>query len=144
MLFIPNIIWTKFQPTDKDNYPSKENKVFVVFEKIGQILVCPLVLIFSDFNINTISWWSIILLISFLTMILYEIYWIRYFASKRTMADMYRGIISIPLAGATLPIIAFSLLAVYGMNPFLGVAIIMLGIGHIGIHYQHKKDIEKK
>ena len=52
------------------------------------LTVCPL--IFTDFNINKISNWSIILLLSFLSMILYEISWIRYFKSKKTMKDMYR------------------------------------------------------
>lgn len=34
------------------------------------------------------------------------------------------------------------LLAVYGKNIVLGVAVLILGIGHIGIHLMHKKEIE--
>ena len=70
MLFIPNIIWTKFKPKDYEKYVIKERKIFGIFEKIGQFLVCPLALVFSDFNINKISWWSIILLFSFLNPLL--------------------------------------------------------------------------
>ena len=74
-------------------------------------------------------------------MILYEVYWIRYFKSNKTMSDFYSGFLGIPVAGATLPVMAFGLLAVYGKNIFLGIAVIILGIGHIGIHLNHQKEI---
>ena len=73
-------------------------------------------------------------------MALYEIYWIRYFRSERRMRDQYSSILGIPVAGATLPIIAFLLLSVYGCNPILAAATIVLGIGHIGIHLVHAKE----
>ena len=75
-------------------------------------------------------------------MILYEIYWIRYFKSEKTMQDMYSSILGIPVAGATLPVIAFFLLGIYGKNIPLIVSVIILGIGHIGIHLEHKKEIK--
>ena len=34
------------------------------------------------------------------------------------------------------------LLAVYGKNIILGIAVVILGIGHIGIHMMHRKEIE--
>ena len=105
-------------------------------------MVTFLAVIFTDFNINKISYWSIILLISFLMMVLYEIYWARYFKSNKTMKDMYSSILGIPVAGATLPVLAFLLLGIYGKNIFLIIAIIILGIGHIGIHLNHKKEIK--
>ena len=52
-----------------------------------------------------------------------------------------RSLLFIPLAGATLPVIAFLLLAVYGKNPVLGAAAVILGVGHIGIHLQHRREI---
>ena len=105
------------------------------------MLVTCISLIFIDFNINKISNWSIILLIAFILMILYEIYWIRYFKSNRTMKDMYSSLLGIPVAGATLPIFAFLLLGIYGKNVFLIIATIILGIGHIGIHLNHRKEV---
>ena len=142
MLYIPNIIWSKNIPEDYDKYSKNENKVLLIFERIGEVLVTVIALIFKDFNIGKISYWSIILLIAFLLLVLYEIYWIRYFKSNKTMEDMYRGIIGIPLAGATLPVLAFLLLGIYGMNMFLVGSIIILAIGHIGIHYNHRKEIK--
>ena len=59
------------------------------------------------------------------------------------MADFYRSILGIPVAGATLPVIAFMLLAVYGRNIALGASVLILGIGHIGIHLMHRKEAEE-
>ena len=82
------------------------------------------------------------LVASFVLMVLYEVFWIRYFRSEKTMKDFYSSILGIPVAGATLPVLAFLLLAVYGKNVILGAAVIILGIGHIGIHLMHSREIE--
>ena len=76
-------------------------------------------------------------------MVLYEIYWVRYFRSEKKMSDFYNSICGFPVAGATLPVCAFTLLGVYGGNVFLIVSTIVLGIGHIGIHVSHYKSISK-
>ncbi len=141
MLMIPNIIWSKNKPEGYDKYVKNENQVLLLFERIGEMLVTCISLIFSDFNINKISYWSIILLIAFILMFLYEIYWIIYFKSNRTMKDMYSSLLGIPVAGATLPVFAFLLLGIYGKNVFLILSTIILGIGHIGIHLNHKKEV---
>ena len=142
MLMVHNIIWTKNQPKDYGKYAIKENRILLVLERIGEVMVSSCALIFSDFNIKPWSGWMWWLIAAFLLMILYEIYWIRYFKSEKTMQDFYSSILGIPVAGATLPVIAFLLLSIYGKNYILGICVIILGIGHIGIHIQHKKEIE--
>lgn len=141
MLFVPNLFWTKHKPKDYDEYVKNENKVLRIFENIGQVLVTCIVLIFKDFNVKFDSVWTIWLLISFVLMVLYEIYWLRYFKSEKTVKDFYRSLLGIPVAGATLPVIAFLLLGVYGKNLLLVIAAVILGIGHVGIHLNHKKEI---
>jgi len=139
MITIPNLVWLKFKP---ENYSTEnENKVLVWFERIGQTLVTFVVLSFSDFNFQTFSFWYIFLILSFAIMILYEIWWIRYFCSKRRLKDFYSSILRIPLAGATLPIAGFLLLGIYGQNIWLIISVVILAIGHIGIHIKHKKEI---
>lgn len=142
MLFIPNLFWTQNQPKDYEKYVGNENRIFLIFERIGEVLVSVLCLIFSDFSIGTIAPWSIFLFMAAGLMILYEVYWIRYFKSNKTMSDFYSSLLGIPVAGATLPVMAFGLLAVYGKNIFLGIAVLILGIGHIGIHLNHQKEIK--
>lgn len=141
MLFIPNILWSKNQPQDYDQYVKNENKILVLIERIGEVAVTCCVIIFEDFNINDLSLWSIFLLVAFLLMILYELYWMRYFKSDKTMKDFYSDFLCIPVAGATLPVSAFFLLGIYGKNIFLIISTIILAIGHICIHINHKKEI---
>lgn len=140
MLFIPNIFWAKNQPKDYDKYVGNENKVLLLFERMGEVLTSALCLVFSDFNIRTDSLWSLWLLVSFLFMVLYELYWIRYFRSEKTMADMYSSFLGFPVAGASLPCFGFFTLGIYGKNIFLMVASVILAIGHIGIHLMHRKE----
>ena len=141
MLMLPNILWTKNQPKDYDKYARNENKILLVLERIGEVLVSCAALIFSDFNIKPWSPWSWWLIVSFLLMVLYEVFWVRYFRSEQTMKDFYSSLLGIPVAGATLPVLAFLLLAIYGRNIILGIAVVILGIGHIGIHLIHKSEI---
>lgn len=141
MLMLPNLIWTKNKPKDYERYVTNENKVLLVFERVGEVLVSCVSLIVSDFNIKPWSNWTWWLVISFLLMVLYEVFWIRYFKSEKTMKDFYSSILGIPVAGAALPVLAFLLLAVYGKNIILGVSVLILGIGHIGIHLMHLREI---
>lgn len=141
MLMVPNLLWTKNKPKDYDKYAVNENKVLLMLERIGEASVSCLVLIFSDFNIQGISIWGIWFAAACILMLLYEIYWIRYFRSSKMMRDFYSSLLGVPVAGATLPVAAFFLLGIYGRNPLLIVAVIVLGIGHIGIHLGHRKEI---
>ena len=138
MLYVPNILWARMQPEGYD--PSGENRILVILERIGEVAVTCLVLIFSDFNIRGWSPWSWWLIASFSAMVLYELYWIRYFRSPRTMADQYGPFLGIPIPGASLPVLAFILLAIYGCNPVLAAATVVLGIGHLGIHIGHVRE----
>ncbi len=140
MLMVPNLIWTKNQPKDYEKYAANENKLLLGLERTGEVLVSGMALIFRDLNLRAWTSWSWWLVGAFLLMILYEIYWIRYFKSEKTMKDMYSSILGIPVAGATLPVAAFMLLAVYGKNPLMAAAVIILGVGHIGIHLMHRRE----
>lgn len=140
MLFIPNIIWSKNQPAEYEY--ENENKILIIFERIGQVLVSCTVLIFSDFNIHSFSIWSIWLILSFSFMLIYEYWWIRYFKSHKTLKDFYSPVFGIPVAGAALPILAFLFLGIYGKVIWLIISTIILGIGHIGIHLKHLKELQ--
>ncbi|MBR4223298.1 MAG: alpha/beta hydrolase, partial [Oscillospiraceae bacterium] len=67
-------------------------------------------------------------------MIGYEICWVRYFRSDKTMADMYEPFLTISLPLAFLPPAAFFLLGIYGSCFPLILSSFIFGIGHIGIH----------
>ena len=89
MLLVPNFIWTKNQPKDYDKYVVKENKVLLAFERVGQFIVTPCALIFSSFNPHGWNFWCIVLILAFLNLVVYDIAWVRYFKSEKTMKDFY-------------------------------------------------------
>lgn len=65
MLFIPNFFWTKYKPEGYDKIVTNEKKILLCFERIGEVLVTVIAVIFSDFNLHTFSLWSIWLIVSF-------------------------------------------------------------------------------
>lgn len=140
MLIVPNLIWTKHQPKEY-NYQN-ENKLLLILERVGQACVTCTALVFSDFNIHAWSAWSLWLILAFVPMLMYECWWIRYFKSEKTLKDFYSSFYVIPAAGATLPVVAFFFLGVYGKVIWLMVSAIILGIGHMGIHLRHLKEIQ--
>ena len=140
LLFIPNLIWTRKMP---QGYTAEwENKILLLFERTGEALTCCCVLIFSNFNVHEWTAWSWWLVAALLCMAMYELWWIRYFRSNREQANFYSSFFGIPVAGATLPVIAFFLLGMYGKVVWMLISVVILGIGHIGIHMQHKKEIK--
>lgn len=140
LLFIPNIIWTRKKP--QGYTPENENKAFLIFERTGEVLTTICVLIFDDFNLAGWSNWTWWLIAAFVLMAMYELWWIRYFQSEQKLSDFYSSFFGVPFAGATLPVLSFFLLGIYGKVIWLVVAAIILGVGHIGIHMQHSKELK--
>ena len=57
------------------------------------------------------------------------------------MTDFYSSFLGIPVAGASLPVAAFLFLGIYGGNLLLILSVVVLGIGHIGIHLSHRREV---
>ena len=138
MLFVPNIIWAKNMP--KGYSAERESRVLGAFERIGEVLCTCCALIFSDFNLRPWSPWCLWLAAAFGLMVLYELWWVRYFRSNRTLDDFYGSFLGIPVPGAVLPVAAFVLLGIYGRVIWMILSAVILGIGHIGIHLHHRAE----
>ncbi len=138
-LFIPNILWARRMP--QGYTAAGESKVLLLLERAGEALTTACALVFPDFNLRPWSAWSWWLVAACACMAVYELWWARYFRGPRTLADFYSSMWGVPLAGATLPVAAFLLLSVYGRVAWLFLSAAILGVGHIGIHWQHYKEI---
>ena len=144
MLYIPNICWgLKKKPEGYEEAAQRENRTLLMLERAGEALVTVCVLLFPSVNpslwmpARLIFWGS-----AFVLMLLYEGYWIRYFRSRGTLRDFYSSYAGFPLAGAVLPVLSALLLGIYSRNLFLLISAVILGIGHIGIHWGHARDLE--
>ena len=142
LLFVPNIIWTRHKPRGYEQSVGRESRLLQGLERTGEVLVTGFSLIFSDFNLRPPDFRSLWLVGAGVLMVLYELFWIRYFRSEQTMKDFYSSLLGIPVAGATLPVLAFLLLGIYGRVVWMLLATVILGIGHIGIHLQHRRRLE--
>lgn len=140
LLFLPNLIWTKNKPEGYEG--GSENRLLLTLERVGQVCVTCSAAVFSDFNLRPWTPWSLWLAASLLCMALYEVWWIQYFRSRKTQADFYRSLLGIPVAGATLPVLAFLLLGIYGRVVWMVLSTVILGVGHIGIHLRHRRELE--
>ena len=136
MLFVPNIIWSKNQPKDYEQYSKNENRLLLAFERIGEVLVTVLSL-FCGVGFN----FSFLLILGFIFLIIYELAWVKYFRSDRTMKDMLASFLIIPVPIACLPVLAFLILGIVSGNIFLIISSIILAIGHIGIHLDHRRNL---
>lgn len=139
-MIIPNMLWTRCKPKDYDRYAANESKALLALERAGEMLVCCLAPISADLNPTGFTAWTAWFIAACVFMLLYEVYWVRYFGSDRTMRAFYGSLLGVPVPGAALPVVAFALLSVYGRSPLLFVATAILGVGHIGIHLAHRKE----
>ena len=48
MLFIPNFFWTKNVPKGYKEYADRENKILLVLERMGEVMVTTIVICFKD------------------------------------------------------------------------------------------------
>ena len=137
-LFVPNLIWTRTaRPTGYD--PATENRTLGLLERVGQVATTAAALLFADTNTRPWTPWSWWLIAATGLMVAYELTWVRYFVSDRSMQDFTRPLLGVPVPLAVLPIAAFVLLGIYGPAPALIVAALILGVGHIGIHLGHAR-----
>lgn len=136
LLMIPNLLWAKNKPEGYD--PGGENRLLLALERAGQVLVSAMSLCFAQLNLRPWTAWSGWLALALLLMAVYECFWARYFRGGHTLEDFYGSFWGVPVAGATLPILAFLCLGLYGKTLWFLLAVMILGVGHIGVHLQHR------
>lgn len=137
-LTAPNLLWTQRKPQGYD--PSREDHRLTLLERIGQVWVTCGALLSPGIRLGPWSGWSWWVAGAAALMALYGIWWVRYFRSSQTMADFTAPLLGVPVAGATLPVAAFALLGIYGRAWWILPGVLILGIGHIGIHLAHRRE----
>jgi len=143
MLFIPNIKWAKHQPLGYEELSQHEDKTLLAFERVGQVLTTTSAVVFvcpRGFSLPWVLW----LAAACVLMVLYEVAWARYFRDGEKLDGMYRPLGPIPVPIASLPVAAFLLLGIWYQSPIAMVSAVILGIGHIGIHLGHLRELSAR
>lgn len=137
MLFVPNLLFASAAPEAFSALSAQEPRILVVLERTGQVLSCVFLLCTRSLRIGAPNGRQALLIAAFALMILYEIWWIRYFRGSHTPEDFYSPFLGIPVPGALLPVAALLLLGIYAESLWLLASGAVLGIGHITIHILH-------
>jgi hypothetical protein len=138
MLFVPNLLWAGRRSRRANPGEPKENALLLTLERVGQAgttiaaLVLPANQTPGPVRLTCLA-------VSLLAMALYELSWLRYFGGAETTVNLYRSLGPIPMPLATLPVLGFILLALYEVHPYLLAGVLILGVGHIGVHGQHAR-----
>ena len=66
--------------------------------------------------------------------------WVASFCGEK-LDGMYRPLGPVPVPIATLPVAALALLGSWYQSPIAVIAAVILGIGHIGIHLEHLREL---
>lgn len=143
MLFVPNIKWGRNQPPSYAEMAKRENRILLTLERVGQVattcsavvFVCP-----QGFSFPWVLW----LCAAFLLMVLYEIAWARYFKGGEELSGMYAPLGPVPVPIASLPVAAFILLGIWYRSPISIASALVLGVGHIGIHLGHLRELQAR
>lgn len=127
---LPSIIMAFLPPI---NLPETKGKiVLTVFETVGRIAIM-VILLFSKKSFDRkIDIWFVLMCIFGL---LYYIGWIRHFCFGRTYELLYKPMFFIPVPLAFFPIMAFAFAAIWGRSIPLGIAVLVMAVGHIPQSY---------
>jgi len=140
LLLVPNLLWTRNRPKDYETCVTRESRGLRCLERTGEVLVSGLAVLMPGPDPRSGFPWALWFWAACLLMVCYELWWIRYFRSEKTMKDFYSSFLGVPVAGAVLPVAAFGALSIFGRNPLLFAAVVVLGTGHIGIHLGHARE----
>lgn len=138
MLLFPNVLWARLRSREADPAAPNENQLLLTLERVGQVATTIAVL-FTPASDSPGTARLACLVASLLAMFLYELSWLRYFRTDRSVARLYRSLGPVPLPLALLPVLSILLLALYEVHVVLLGAVVVLGVGHLGIQRQHAK-----
>ena len=133
MLLCPNLLWARAHTATPDRAAPDENRLLLTLERVGQASTTIAVL-FVPAGPSPGPTRLACLGASLLAMVLYEVSWLRYFRTDRTDASLYRSLGPVPLPLAILPVVGLLLLAVYELHLLLVGTVVVLGVGHVGVH----------
>ena len=141
LLWLPNMVFLRRQGAEYAALSSQERGPLLWMERIGQAGTTCCAGMFTDFDLRPLTAWSLWLLAFWVLLGIYEGCWVRYF-QRPSLDRFYAPLGRIPVPLASLPVAAFLCLGMYGKVVWMLLSALVLGVGHIGLHLQHKKTLE--
>lgn len=138
LIILPSILFmVKFPPKNTPTNLKDVNILFTILEKVGQAGCLTVLVIFHDnFSGQQLNIW---ILLSILSILMYYGVWIRYVVKGQEYIWLGKPLYIIPIPLAIFPICAFGFTAIWGKSIMLGIATVILSIGHITISWNNYK-----
>lgn len=139
-IFLPNVLFIIFPPKNVPVGLKDAGIIFTVLERIGQA-GCLVILVMSKENYQNViinSWFVLMAL----CVIAYYCLWIRYVVEGHYFSFAFKPFLLLPIPMAIFPVLAFGLAALWGKSIYLGIAVIILAIGHF-VNSWHTYELTK-
>lgn len=142
LLFLPSVfVFIKFPPKNVIKGTKKEPILLTGIERVGQATCLVSLAISKDFFImSNINIWMILMSIS---IIIYWGLWMRYIVKGQDSCWMWKPFFFIPIPLAVFPVCAFGFAALWGKCIWLGIATVILAIGHLSISWNGYRQANK-
>lgn len=127
VILLPNLLMIALPPKNTSEQVKSAGALFTTIERVGQA-VCFLLPVFSRGAIEAagLSMW---LILAAVCIAVYYGLWIRY-AVKREFRLLFVPLWWIPIPMAVFPVLAFAFIALWIQSVWLGIAAIILAVGH--------------
>lgn len=139
IILLPNLLMIFLPPKEIPSKVKDAGVFFIIFERIGQVACFLLPVILKDYIESAdLDIWFIIAAIC---VAFYYGLWIRY-ALKRNFALLFAPLAFIPIPMAVFPVSAFVFISVWIRSIWLGIAAVVLAVGHFASSWASYKSIK--
>ena len=143
LILVPSILFfIKFPPKNIPADSTNTGVIYTILERIGQV-GCLTVLVMSKDNFHSmkVNAWMLLML---LCILVYYSLWIRYVVKGQDYSWLWKPLFFIPIPLAVFPVCAYVFAALWVKSVWLGIAALILAIGHLKVSYHSSKCINLK
>lgn len=138
LILLPSILFfAKFPPKNMPADSTDPGLIYTILERVGQIGCLAVLAISKDnFQGTAADVWAMLMI---LCIAVYYCLWIRYIAKGQDYIWLWKPLLFIPIPLAIFPVLAYGFAALWGKSVWLGIAVLLLAIGHFRISWHSYK-----
>lgn len=137
LLLLPHIFYLAYPPKQGAKRRRKPNPFFLVLERVG-FLACILTLLLSGENFKNAEF-SIFLGLWMVSLLLYLLLWIRYFANGRDTVYLSKPFLFFPVPSAVFSALTLLFTGIWIGSIPLCIAAAVYAVGHIFLTFHRTK-----
>lgn len=140
-ILLPNLLMIFLPPKEMPSKVKNAGVFFTIIERIGQG-ACFLLPVFSKDYIEAANL-GVWFILAAVCVAFYYGLWVRY-ALKRDFGLLFAPLAFIPIPMAVFPVLAFAFIAVWIFSIWLGIAAVVLAVGHFANSWASYKGLKSR